>query len=184
MYSTVPFFGTYQIKELGFSMTFVSVLTVIYAIVRAVFERPLGKIADKRGFAVMLNVCYGAEIAALAVAIFTRPVNGRILYMVYYILHAICCAGISSGELNIVYDYVKQEERTAALAIKSAVAGISGFLSTLILSPVVSVIQKHGFKLFGVNVYAQQVTSFIGLVLAIALVVYNVVVIQKIERRI
>lgn len=184
MYSTVPFFGTYQIKELGFSMTFVSVLTVIYAIVRAVFERPLGKIADKKGFAVMLNVCYGAEIAALAVAVFIRPVNGRILYTVYYILHAICCAGISSGELNIVYDYVKQEERTAALAIKSAVAGISGFLSTLILSPVVSAIQKHGFKLFGVNVYAQQVTSFIGLVSAIALVVYNVVVIQKIERRI
>ena len=181
-YSTVPFYGTYQIKELGFSMVFVSVLAVAYAIIRALFERPIGKIADKKGFASSLNVCYVVEIAALVVAVFTRPENGSVMYTIHYVLYAICTAGISSGELNLVYDYVKPNERVAALAIKATAAGLAGFLTTLALSPLVSLIQTNGLVLFGVNIYAQQITSFIGLVACVLLVVYNVVVVKKIKR--
>ena len=57
-YSSTPFYGSYQIKELGFSMTFVSVLAALYAVVRAVFSMPMGKFADKHSFADMLNVCF------------------------------------------------------------------------------------------------------------------------------
>ena len=181
-YSTVPFYGTYQIKELGFSMVFVSVLSVVYAIVRALFERPVGKIADKKGFAFSLNVCYAVETVALAFATFTRPENGAVMYTIYYVLYAICTAGITSGELNLVYDYVKPSERVAALAIKATVAGLAGFLTTLALSPLVSLIQTRGLVLFGVNIYAQQVTSFIGLVACVLLIVYNVTVVRKIKR--
>ena len=181
-YSTVPFYGTYQIKELGFSMVFVSILAVAYAIIRALFERPIGKIADKKGFASSLNVCYVVEIAALVVAVFTRPENGSVMYTIHYVLYAICTAGISSGELNLVYDYVKPNERVAALAIKATAAGLAGFLTTLALSPLVSLIQTNGLVLFGVNIYAQQITSFIGLVACVLLVVYNVVVVKKIKR--
>lgn len=37
-YSTVPFYGTYQIKELGFSMVFVSVLAIVYAVIPVVLD--------------------------------------------------------------------------------------------------------------------------------------------------
>ena len=181
-YSTVPFYGTYQIKELGFSMVFVSVLAIVHSVVRIFFERPIGRIADKKGFAFSLNVCYIAEICALAVATFMRPENGAVTYTIYYVMFAICSAGISSGELNLVYDYVKPSERVAALAIKATAAGLAGFLTTLALSPLVSYIQSNGLVLFGVNIYAQQVTSFIGLVVCAGLVVYNVVVVKKIKR--
>ena len=181
-YSTVPFYGTYQIKELGFSMVFVSVLAMVHSVVRVFFERPIGRIADKKGFAFSLNVCYIAEICALAVATFMRPENGAVTYTIYYVLFAICSAGISSGELNLVYDYVKPGERVAALAIKATAAGVAGFLTTLALSPLVSYIQANGLVLFGANIYAQQVTSFIGLVVCVGLVIYNVVVVKKIKR--
>ena len=181
-YSTVPFYGTYQIKELGFSMVFVSALAIVYALVRAVFERPIGRLADKKGFAASLNVCYLAELAALAVAVFMRPENGAITYSVYYVLFAICSAGISSGELNLIYDYVGENERVAALAIKATAGGLAGFLTTLALSPLVALIQARGLTIFGVNIYAQQVTSLIGLVLCVILIVYNTVVVKKIKR--
>lgn len=181
-YSTVPFYGTYQIKELGFSMVFVSVLAIVYAVVRAVFERPIGRLADKKGFATALNVCYLAEIAALVAAVFMRPENGAVTYTIHYVLFAICSAGISSGELNLTYDYVGEDERVAALAIKATAGGLIGFLTTLALSPLVAYIQTRGLTVFGVNIYAQQVTSFIGLVFAVILVVYNTVVVKKIKR--
>lgn len=181
-YSTVPFYGTYQIKELGFSMVFVSVLAIVYAVVRAAFERPIGRLADKKGFATSLNVCYIAEIAALAVAVFMRPENGALTYTVHYVLFAICSAGISSGELNLVYDYVDADERVAALAIKATAGGLAGFLTTLALSPLVAYIQSRGLTVFGVNIYAQQVTSLVGLIFAVILVVYNTVVVKKIKR--
>lgn len=181
-YSTVPFYGTYQIKELGFSMVFVSALAIVYALVRAVFERPIGRLADKKGFAASLNVCYLAVFAALAVAVFMRPENGAITYSVYYVLFAICSAGISSGELNLIYDYVGENERVAALAIKATAGGLAGFLTTLALSPLVALIQARGLTVFGVNIYAQQVTSLIGLVLCVILIVYNTVVVKKIKR--
>ena len=181
-YSTVPFYGTYQIKELGFSMVFVSVLAIVYAVVRAVFERPIGRLADKKGFATALNVCYLAEIAALVAAVFMRPENGVVTYTIHYVLFAICSAGISSGELNLTYDYVGEDERVAALAIKATAGGLIGFLTTLALSPLVAYIQTRGLTIFGVNIYAQQVTSFIGLVFAVILVVYNTVVVKKIKR--
>ena len=57
-YASKPFYGSYQIKELGFSMTFVSILSAAYAIVRTIFSRPMGKFADKYSFARMLNICF------------------------------------------------------------------------------------------------------------------------------
>ena len=38
-YSATPFYNSYQIKELGFSMTFLSVLSAGYAIVRSIFSK-------------------------------------------------------------------------------------------------------------------------------------------------
>ena len=42
-YITTPFLGTYQIKELGFSMVFISLLTVLYSVSRALISKPLGR---------------------------------------------------------------------------------------------------------------------------------------------
>ena len=64
-------------------------------------------------------------------------------------------------------DRVGEDERVAALAIKATAGGLIGFLTTLALSPLVAYIQTRGLTIFGVNIYAQQVTSFIGLVFAV-----------------
>lgn len=72
-------------------------------------------------------------------------------------------------------DRVGEDERVAALAIKATAGGLIGFLTTLALSPLVAYIQTRGLTIFGVNIYAQQVTSFIGLVFAVIPVVLDVI---------
>ena len=182
-YAATPFYGSYQINELGFSMTFVSILSAAYAIVRTLFSKPLGKFADKYSFANMLNICFVVILVGFVVNMFTVPANGKVFYTVYYMLNAIAMAGINSATINLIYDYVGKEKRVGALALKSTLAGFAGFFTTLAVSPLVSYIQKNGNVFLGLNVYAQQVVSAIAAILLIALIVYLNVVVRKIERK-
>ena len=182
-YVAFPFYGTYQIKELGFSMTFVSVLSVLYAVCRSAFSIPLGKFADKFSFDKMLSICFAVEIVAFGINIFTAPANGHVLYTIYYMLDAVGMAGINSGAINLIYDYVQKEKRTEALALKNAFSGFAGFFTTLAISPLVQTIQSKGFSIAGTEIYAQQVVSAIACLIVIALMVYLNTVIRKLKKK-
>lgn len=54
-YVSTPFFGTYRIKELGFSLKFVSITTMLYSIVRILFSKVFGRYADKTSFTSMIQ---------------------------------------------------------------------------------------------------------------------------------
>ena len=182
-YVATPFYGSYQIKELGFSMTFISILSVIHSIVRAGFSKPLGKFADKYSFAKMLNICFIIMLIAFGINIFTIPENGKIFYFVHYVLYAVGMAGINSATINLIYDYVDKEKRIGALALNSTLSGFAGFFTTLLVSPLVSFIQKEGNKFLGFHIYAQQVVSIIAVLLLIGLLAYLNTVVRKIKDR-
>lgn len=171
-YMIMPFTGSYRINELGFSMTFCSVLAILYSIVRICFSMPMGRLADKRGFADMLSVCFMIQGCAYLVNIFTVPANGYVFYTVYYTLCSIAAAGITSAQINLVYDYVDEEMRMGALAVSNAISGAGGFLVTLAISPVVTLIQKNGNKVLGIPMYAQQLLSFCGVLMMIVILLY------------
>ncbi len=178
-YATTPFYGTYQLKELGFSMTLVAVLSVVYALVRSVFSVPLGKFADRYSFVNMLNICYSIMI----VAYLLNSLGGGKAYTAYYILYAVAMAGINSGTINLIYDYTPPARRTGALAIKNTVAGFVGFFTTLAVKPLVDHIQKSGNSfLFIKDIYAQQVLSFMAMIMTVVLVAYLNLVVRRIER--
>ena len=176
---STPFYGTYQIKELGFSMLFVSVLSFIYATARLVFEKPLGRFADKHSFSAMLNICFFIEAAAFLINIFTVPENGKILFTIHYVLYAIGLAGISNCSINLIYDYVANKKIIGALALRGVFSGVFSFLTTFVTSFLVEKIQANGNCLFGINVYAQQVVSAIGAVVAVLSIIYINTVLKK-----
>ncbi len=176
--STTPFYGTYLIKELGFSLQFVSVLSIVYSLVRSSVSAFWGKYADKNSFASMVSVCLCIAGAGFFVNIFTVPENGRFFYTLYYALYAIAMGGINSALINLVFDMVKPQIRSNALAITQAFSGVVGFFMTVVVSRLVSCIQSHGNTFFGVQVYAQQVTSAIAALLSAAAVLYVLVVIR------
>lgn len=171
-YATTPFYGTYQIKELGFTMTFVSILSVVYSVVRTLMSKPLGRYADKFSFVKMMIICFVIQFFAFLVNVFTVPENGKIFYTVYYVLYAMGMAGINSGEINLIYDNVKPEQRTGALALRATFSGLAGFLTTLVVSILVENVQASGNKILGVNVYAQQVVSAIGVIVVLVGLIY------------
>lgn len=182
-YATTPFYGTYQVKELGFSMTFVALLSALYAVCRAAFSLPLGKFADKYTFSKMLNICFAVSAAGYAVNIFTTPANGKVLYTIYYLCSAVAMAGINSGMVNLIYDYVGHDKRIGGLALKSTLQGFAGFFATLLMSLLVAHIQANGNTFLGMNVYAQQVVSAIGCAIVIGIIIYLNTVVRRMKPR-
>lgn len=172
MYSAIPFYGAYQIKELGFSMTFVSILSIAYAVVRSCCSPAMGRLADRRGFGAMVRLCFGIAAAGFFVNIFTVPQNGKALYLLYYCLNAAAMAGINSSISNLIFDHVHGPNRRSALAINSSVGGVVGFVSTCVMSTVVAKIQAAGNSLMGVSMYPAQFVSAVAFVVTAVLAVY------------
>jgi MFS family permease len=167
-----PFYGTYQLKELGFTLFYSQVIHGVYCLVRICFEPYWGKYADKYSFAKMFCVCMLIGGISFGVNIFTVRENGYIMYMVYTILHAVATAGINSALMNIILDVAPRELRSDALAIKNTAYGFAGFFTTLAVSPFVAFIQSKGNSIFGITVYAQQILSLVTFVMMIGLSIY------------
>lgn len=182
LYSTIPFYGTYKIKELGFSMTLVSILSAAYAIARSLASRPLGRYADKHSFTRMLNICFVIVFVAYSINMFTVPANGKVFYTIYYMLYAIAMGGINSAGTNLIYDFVEPDKRVAALALQHTLAGFAGFFATILVGFIVDYIQKSGNTFFGMNVYAQQVVSAIGAIVVLLALLYLNTVVKKMQR--
>lgn len=167
-----PFNAIYMIKELGFSLAFISVLQIIQGIVRIIFSPVMGAYADKNGFAKMLKICFAFAFAGFAVTVFATPKNGAVIFTVHFILHGIAHAGIHSALINLVFDYVGPQKRADSLAVTQSVSGLFGFTATLLGAALLDKIQAAENTLFGISVYAQQVLSLIAAVLILLLMLF------------
>lgn len=178
---SIPFYGTYTIKELGFNMSFIAFLSLLSAVSRILASMVLGKYADKYSFAKMLLLCYCIIALGFAVATFARPSNGHLLYSVYSILNAISMGGINSGEINLIFDYVAPAQRTAALSVRNTIYGVTGFLTSAAVTPLLSHIQNAGNHIGGIPVYAQQVLSAIACIVTVLTAIYVYKVVEKMQ---
>lgn len=179
---TTPYMGAYQVNDLGFSTGFSSLIIIIGSLVRAIISRPMGKFADKFSFCKMLYICFGVEGVAFLTAMFITPANGKYMYAIYYALYCIGCAGINSSIINLIYDYVDFDNRTSALALVNTASGFVGFFATLCVSPLVKNVQDNGNKIFGINVFAQQILSIFSVIFICVIILYLKFVISKLKK--
>lgn len=195
---TTPFLATYYLSDLGIGLSVTALIAIMGSVARIFISRFWGTYADKNSFAKMVTICF--SIVALAFVaifisgpewnIFTPMVNsvckllsienfngayisGIILITIYTVLHAMAMGGINSSITNLVFDYVPEEKRTDSLAITQTIGGVSGFLATLAISPLVDFVQKNGNSIFGIQIHAQQLTAIISVILTITAAVYT-----------
>ena len=90
--------------------------------------------------------------------------------------------GINSTMTNLVFDMVKPQMRSNALAITQSVSGVFGFITTIKISKLVAYIQNNNNVFLGIPIYAQQITSAIAVIFIIAAVLYIKVEIQCNDR--
>ncbi len=179
----IPFFGTYQINELGFDLQFVSLLTIGSSVVRIFVSRLWGKYADKTSFLNLMEKCLLVLAAGMLSAALAVPSNGMVMFTLYYLFNGIAMGGLNSALINLVFDYATPAQRSDSLAICQAFSGLTGFLVTLGASVPVAAIQQNGNAVFGIPLYAHQVMSF-GALFFILLTILYVRHIRRMEKKI
>ena len=178
-YLTTPFFGTYQINDLGFPMTAVSLISVGYALIRSLVSVPIGMLGDKHSFVSSMSV----SLIAMTVGLIINSIGGRVCHIIFYVLYAVTLAGMNSGVMNIIFDYVPREKRNGAVSILYTIGGLVGFISTLIAKPLVDHVQRSGNSfLFFNHIYAQQILSAIGAVLTLIALIYLNTVVKRMKK--
>lgn len=176
---SIAYYGVYKNNELGFSMKYVALLSVLSAVSRISFSRFFGKLADRYSWLSMLKICFGVAACAFFINIFTVPSNGKWMFAAYSCIYAVSMAGINSGLMNVIFDYTIPEDRAPSLGIKSALGGISGFLSSFLGGYIVHTVQSGGNKIGGLTVYGQQILSAITFTLCIVLIIYVTFILGK-----
>lgn len=171
--SACSFYGTYQIKELGFNLQTASLLIILSSIARILVSPLWGRYADRHSFAKMCKLCFCLQALSFVAAMFSAPGKRSFLFFIYSILYWMAWGGINSSLVNLVYEQVSPTLYENALALTQAVSGVVGFLTTVLASPLVTHIQQAGNCFLGMQVYAQQVTSFLALCLNILLILFT-----------
>ena len=180
---SASFFVSYSREELAFSFTLITVMSMIGSFCRILVSPLVGRIADKKSFSYSMTLCFGVVAVAFLAHTFTMPGPLKWLHLVYLCLHAFAMAGINSGVINLIYDYVVPDERSVALGVKNAIGGILSFFAALIGGAILAKIQANGgMHLFGITVYAQQFLAFLTFIIVILLIVYMRVVIAPLKR--
>jgi len=179
---SLAYYGVYKNNDLGFSMKYIAFLSILSAVSRIAFSRYFGKLADKYSWKRMLGICFGIAAVSFAVNIFTVPSNGKVMFAIYSCIHAISMAGINSGLMNIIFDYVPTDDRAPALGIRTALGGVSAFVSTFAGAFIVHTVQSRGNVVFGMAVYPQQILSAISTVICIGVVLYMIFVVEKLQK--
>ena len=179
---SASFLTSYVREELAFTFTTITIISALSSICRIAVSPFMGKLADKKSFSYTMTLCFVLAGIGFLGNCFTMP-ETRWLHLIYICLHSIAMAGINSGIINLVYDYVKPEERAVAMGVQNALGGILGFVAALIGGVILASIQSNGgFDFFGINIYAQQVLSAITVVFVIGLVFYMRIIIAPMKR--
>ena len=179
-YLSYPFMGTYAL-DLAFSLTELSIYTIIGSGIRFVISRPVGRFADKTSYCTMLIPIFGLVTVAFIFGAFAAP-GTEWTFVVYKIARAVAHVGINSATSNLMLDYVPREKSDYAIALNSCIIGLAGFGSTLVGSAILSRIQENGNTVFGTTMYAQQLLCLISAIITVVLVLYLALVIRKLKR--
>ena len=164
-------------------MSVITAITIVGVIARIVASPIMGRVSDKKSFSFTMILCTVFLGIGFLGACFTAPGAARWIYLVYVIFYGFSTAGLNSGLLNLVYDYVAPADRAAALGIKNACGGFVGFLASLGAGAALAKIQEMGgLTVFGVTLYAQQVLSIVSAIIIPIFILYIVKVIVPMHR--
>lgn len=170
---TSPFLATYQINELGFSLSFIAIIDIV---VNAFWIASLlffGRLSVKTSYALVLRISYILRIGSTAAIVFTIPTNGAILFTIYRVIEIIARSASGIGSRSLLLGIVGENNGTSALSLYTVITGVITFLTTLAMTPLVSKIQAiGGISIFGNTLYAQQFIAIINLLVLIILNIY------------
>ncbi len=169
---STPYFGIYQISDLGLSYTYIMIMGFVGSMIRIILTPIGGKIADKKSWALVLEVSLLIMGIAFVINGFTVPSNAHIMFAVFSVLTGIAWAGIAPGIFAIQLDLAPDGDKTAYLGINAAIMGVCGFISSLVGGYILHLVIEMNNQIMGYTIFGQQLLSVGSGILFLILTLY------------
>ena len=169
---SVPFYSTYEIKELGFSLTFITTVGIVLSLIRIGVLSVLGPYSKKHSYIGLLMLSYILQTFAIACVAISNPSNGYITFNAYRLMATLASGASIVSEVSFLFHIIPPEDRTGSIAIKTIICGSASFLSTLITRPIFEALQAKEIYIFESRVYAQQILSFVSALIMMLTLTY------------
>ena len=180
-YMTLGFLGTY--KNMLFAVATIQIINAAGNICRFILSRSLGRYSDKHSFAKGIRLGLTIVACAFLCVVFTTP-ETKYLIIGFTVLYSIGIGAIEQNILNTTYNYVDPSLFIQASAVRNSLAGICGFLASLIASRIFTAATEANLTAFERPIYGQQVLALISVVLLIITIMYTKFVVEKQHREI
>ncbi len=128
-YIAAPYFVVYMLKDLGFSYTTFTIISISSSLA-TLFSMPYwGKFGDKYGTIKLLRIC--GMLLFLVPLLWIFSTNIAYLFAVE-LISGIVWAGYNLAAGNFIYDSVTREKRAICVAYSNILRGIGIFIGSLI----------------------------------------------------
>ena len=119
----------YKINELGFSLKYVSILSIMYADPQVTFSNISADMQINTWSRLLIHSFINASAFTINVSRFLPTDAGCSQYTTVFML--VKHGGINSGVINIIYDYVDKDKIHKSFGtIKYAAGGVSSFIAS------------------------------------------------------
>lgn len=167
-----PYFPVYMVTGLKLSYSYITIIGVVATIFKVFVMKTWGKLADKNSW--FFTTKY--SIALLGIThflwIFVDMNLFRVLVPILTIMAGIAWAGIGFSLFNIQFLYAPEEGRTVYLGASAALGGIIGFLSAMIGSLILKLLEGFNFSLANISIGNMQIVLSLSGVLLIGTALY------------
>lgn len=177
---TIGFLGTYQLQELSFPVSTITVIGMIGSFSRVIFSKPIGRYSDRNSFAKGIELGMLIALVGFICLIFTGP-ESRWLIVIYYMMYLISQNGAGFNFINCTYSYVDNRCFVQGMAILMSVSGIFSFTASLAGSALLTHIQASGNVFLGIPVYGQQILAAVSVFIILGCLLFNRIVVEKQE---
>ncbi len=171
-YICVPFNASYQINDLKLPYTFLMVIGFVFNLYRIYIMPRLGRMADKYGMGKLLRYTLLALGLNFLTVAFTMPFNAYPMTVLAAFFSSTAWAFVSIGLFGIQLDFYRSDKRMIWLTLTSSVAGLLGFLTSIVGGRLLDMFQKADLQLFGQKLYAQQLLNLFGFLIILCAAVY------------
>ncbi len=181
-YIATPFNASYQVKELGLSYTYITVVGLLTMLIRVFLMPRMGKLADKIGNEPILTVMLSIMGIHHFVMMLTVPNNGKLFFTIAAVFSATAWSYISPALLAIQLNVLDVKKRTIQYTILSTSSGIIGFLASFIGGNLLEFLQKKELMLGAEKIYAQQVMNLLAIICILVLVGYLIIKLKAFKK--
>lgn len=180
-HATGNFIGTYKTNELAMSLTLIQVVNVAGCLTRFAVSKPFGRFSDKTSYSTGFAYACVIAIASYVVMALTEPSTWW-LVIVFTLLFHMSRAGMQQNLMLLSYSYLDERFFVEATALRYSISGVFGFLISLVCGKLLSIIQSNGNRIFGINMYGQQLFAIFSLILTAGAMLLDVLVVGRFKK--